>query len=248
MGSLDSNQVQMWIQAARAGDEDALRALIGAAMEYLFPATLSMLGERHSQGSYLSDTLHSSGSDLSERMRDDAWAITHAACVRMAGKLHTFRGKSALGRSVQFSTWVYAIARNEMRNLLRGRWREAKRRWRSRSSAHDDTTSISPTDILEREPADASSQEDDMSTPERAVMQQAERQLINEALAKAPLTPEQREAIRLYYGLGYKQERIAEMTGVQIGTVKKRLYDGLRKLRAYVQDRTDEPTKREGSV
>lgn len=245
MGALDSDQVQAWIHAARAGDDEALRELIAASMEYLFPVALRLLSERHSQGSYLSDALHSCGSDLSERMRDDAWEITHAACCRMATKLHSFRGRNAFGRSVQFSTWLYAIARNEMRNILRGRWREAKRR----SLFHRMESYESEAD--ERRLPGArpdASLEKESPTPEETFMQQVDRRLMQEALRNAPLTPEQKEAIQLYYGLGYKQERIAAITGVQVGTVKKRLFDGLRKLRTYVQERSDAPPKREGSA
>ncbi len=40
----------------------------------------------------------------------------------------------------------------------------------------------------------------------------------------------------MFYVLGYKQERIAELTGVQVGTVKKRVFDGIRKLRRYMEE------------
>src|SRR5690606_534840 len=75
----------------------------------------------------ITETLHTGGSDLPERMRDDAWAVTHSACYRMTLRIGTFRGRNAFGRKVQFATWAYAIAQNELRTLLRNRWRERKR-------------------------------------------------------------------------------------------------------------------------
>lgn len=241
MESLDTDQVLEWIQAARAGDERSLRELIAAAMEYLFPAALAMLGERHRQGGYLTDALHNGGPDLVERMRDDGWEITHAACVRIATKLDTFRGRNLIGQRVRFSTWAYAIAQNEMRGLLRRRWREAKRRRHVVPDAPD-----LPDWEHERVPETGAVGEE--SSPEDALEERSTRALVREAVQEAPLTPEQRRAILLYYGLGYKQERIAAVTGVQVGTVKKRLFDGLKKLRSYVQERSETPPNREGRV
>lgn len=240
MEPFDSEQVAEWIHSARSGDDQALSELIGAAMEYLFPATLGMLRDRRRQGTYLTDTMSSGGPDLIERMKDDAWEVTHAACCRMALKLHTFRGRDLLGREVKFSTWLYAIARNEVRNLLRSRYREAKRRWRN----------LPPAGAGEQEaPTDFFALRDTASEapgPEQIAEEMDERRIILEALEEAPLTPEQREAVLLYYGHGLRQERIADLTGVQVGTVKKRIFDGLRKLRAYVKERSGEPAKREG--
>ena len=239
MEPLDTEQIAAWIEAARAGDDQALSRLIGAAMEFLFPAALGMLRDRHRQGAYLTDAISAGGADLLERMKDDAWEITHAACCRVALKLNTFRGRDLLGREVKFSTWLYAIARNEVRNLLRSRFREAKRRWQSRPP--EDEGEESPYD-----PFDLAEEVARAPGPEQVAEENDERRILLQALKEAPLTPEQREAVLLYYGCGIKQERIAQLTGVQVGTVKKRLFDALGKLRAYVKERSGEPAKREG--
>lgn len=240
MESRETAQVTELVQAAKAGDEDALRRLIAWSMDYLFPSVLNMLRDRHAQGTYVTDVLHQSGPDLFERMQDDAWEITHLACCRLATRLDSFRGRNALGRPVQFSTWLYAIARNEMRSLLRSRWRERKRRNRSGDSAG----AGGATDAGSAADADgAHASALPPETPEQLFIDRWERDLLREALDKAPLTPEQKQAVLLFHGLGYRQERIAAMTGVQIGTVKKRIFDGLRKLRTYMQERSAEPPK-----
>ncbi len=97
MDTRETAQVNELVQAAKAGDDEALRQLIAWAMEYLFPAVLSMLRERHGQGTYVTDAFHQSGPDLFERMQDDAWAITNASCCRMADEAAFVSGRSALG-------------------------------------------------------------------------------------------------------------------------------------------------------
>ncbi len=59
------------------------------------------------------------------------------------------------------------------------------------------------------------------------------------------LGPLHREAIVLRYGLGYAVAEIAEMTGAKPNTIKVRLFQGLKKLRAQVEhDLTDDRSRR----
>lgn len=55
------------------------------------------------------------------------------------------------------------------------------------------------------------------------------RRAVRDALASLP--PEQREALELMYFEGWTQARIAEETGVPLGTVKTRVLAAMRKLR-----------------
>lgn len=55
------------------------------------------------------------------------------------------------------------------------------------------------------------------------------RRAVREAVVT--LTPEQRQAIELMYFRGWTQARIAEETGVPIGTVKSRVWAAMRRLR-----------------
>lgn len=233
-------QLAEFVEAAQTGDKSALRHVIASAMDYLFPVVLSMLYERRGRGTYITETLHTGGSDVVDRLQDDAWAVTHAACCRIALRIDTFRGRNAWGRKVQFTTWMYAIAQNEMRTLLRDRWREHKRYGGSRDESESGAVGASGgVSDGQRPIAGAETADSSFSTPELAAMDKVRSDLLRTALEEAPLTPEQREAVVLFHGYGYRQEQIATLTGVQVGTVKKRVFDGLRKLRTYMETTTD---------
>jgi RNA polymerase sigma factor (sigma-70 family) len=212
------------IAAARSGDEKAMEMLVQEAMDYLFPVILSLLHARHARGTYLSETLQSGGDVPLQALEDDAWQMTHSSCLAMLKALPTFRGRSHLGRPVQFTTWLYAIAHNQVRSVQRGRWRERRRRSSAIAQEHGATQPRRP------EPPDTA------PGPEEHVIDQVELAQVERGLREAPLTPEQRDALIMFYVLGYKQERIAELTGVQVGTVKKRVFDGIRKLRRYMEE------------
>jgi RNA polymerase sigma-70 factor (ECF subfamily) len=56
--------------------------------------------------------------------------------------------------------------------------------------------------------------------------------------ALAALPDAQRESLELAYYGGYSQSELAEMLGVPIGTIKSRMFAGLARLRALL-DETD---------
>ncbi len=228
---LGSDQIFPLIDAVRRGDQEATRRLVEAAMAFLHPAVMQMLHQRKAAGGYLTDTL-ASATHLNEQIAEDAWEITHTTCCTMLKQLDSFRGRGRFGRRVRFSTWLFAIAQNEVRSLLRKRWREQKRRLHP-LVRHDDEEPLEPIVVSTEPPAIERLIEDERKA------------LVQEGLEQAPLTPEQREAVVLFYVMGYKQERIAEITGVQVGTVKKRIFDGIRKLRAYVEERETGTSRRE---
>lgn len=66
-----------------------------------------------------------------------------------------------------------------------------------------------------------------------AVIEEADladrRRAVQEALAHLP--PEQREVLELMYFRGWTQARIAEETGVPLGTVKSRVFAAMRRLK-----------------
>jgi RNA polymerase sigma factor (sigma-70 family) len=216
---LCSDTVNDLILKAKSGDQTALSALIPPTMEYLFPCIYKMLMKRLASGSYLSETLQPGGV---EQIREDAWQITHNCCCSVIKNLHSFRGRNIIGKQVQFTTWLYSIGQNEVRATLRSRWRERRRR----------------VDVAE----EASWEHlEDLSKPhiEERIEETETTEEILEALQSAPLIEEQREAVIMYYCFGYKQTKIAELTGVQIGTVKKRIFDGINKVRNYLNEKSE---------
>lgn len=221
---LSGPAAQELIAAARSGERDAMEELVRHSMEYLFPVVLSMLHARRAQGTYLSETLQAAGDLPHHALEEDAWEMTHSTCLAMLKALPTFRGRSLLGRPVQFTTWLYAIAQNQVRSTQRSRWRERRRR------------SSPPPATDERQPQSSREPMDMSPGPEERIIDKVQVAQLERGLREAPLTPEQREALIMFYVMGYRQDRIAQLTGVQVGTVKKRIFDGIRKLRRYMDE------------
>lgn len=130
--------------------------------------------------------------------RPDALDATQEAFVAAFRQASTFRGDSA------FATWLYRIAINACRDLLRKRTRQ-------------------PTP--EAEPIAPHSDRD----PEPLVDETVALRL-DVAQALAAISDEYREAVVMHDLGGIPYEEIARITGVSVGTVKSRISRGRRRL------------------
>ena len=113
------------------------------------------------------------------------------------------------------STWLLTLVHRRAVDLVR---REERRRG---------------DPLPEEETAQEGTAEDEASLREQ-------RAIVQEALGKLP--PDQRAALELAYYGGYTQSELAERLGVPLGTVKSRMFAGLRRLRELLAEAGLEPS------
>ncbi len=107
------------------------------------------------------------------------------------------------------STWILTLVHRRAVDLVR---REERRR---------------------AEPLEDVAQPTGEATDEEAWLR-AQRQVVQEALRKLP--HDQREAIELAYYGGFTQSELAERLGQPLGTIKSRMFTGLRRLRELLAE------------
>ena len=107
------------------------------------------------------------------------------------------------------STWILTLVHRRAVDLVR---REERRR---------------------ADPLDDTDQPTGEATDEEAWLR-AQRQVVQEALRKLPA--EQREAIELAYYGGFTQSELAERLGLPLGTIKSRMFTGLKRLRELLAE------------
>ena len=107
------------------------------------------------------------------------------------------------------STWILTLVHRRAVDLVR---REERRR---------------------ADPLDDTEQPTGEATDEEAWLR-AQRQVVQEALRKLP--PDQREAIELAYYGGFTQSELAEKLGLPLGTIKSRMFTGLKRLRELLAE------------
>jgi RNA polymerase sigma factor (sigma-70 family) len=107
------------------------------------------------------------------------------------------------------STWILTLVHRRAVDLVR---REERRR---------------------AEPLDELAQPTGEATDEEAWLR-AQRQVVQEALRKLPA--EQREALELAYYGGFTQSELADRLGQPLGTIKSRMFTGLKRLRELLAE------------
>jgi len=140
--------------------------------------------------------------DLAEDLFQETW-------IRVLERGHQYDGKH------EFSTWLYAVARNLTIDYLR------------RKSPLSLDGLMEDEDHAPLEPADT------RPAAWEIVAQQEQAERINAALVGIPA--EYRETVVLRFQEGLALEEIALVTGAKLGTVKSRLYRGLNLLMSQLK-------------
>jgi RNA polymerase sigma-70 factor (ECF subfamily) len=135
--------------------------------------------------------------------RDDAEEVAQEAFVK--AYIHAEKYKTI----AKFSTWLYTIATNLVRNRIRSRSRRPKifSLWSKRGGEGDEETMI---DIA-----------DTGRTPEDTINDNELGEIINEAIQKIPEKYRTSFVLREINQLSY--EEIAAVTGLKLGTVRSRI-------------------------
>ena len=141
--------------------------------------------------------------ELAEDLFQETW-------IRVLERGHQYDGKH------EFSTWLYAVARNLTIDYLR------KKRPVSLDGLMEDDEQHAPL-----EPADT------RPLAWELVAQREQAESISAALVGIPA--EYRETVVLRFQEGLALEEIATVTGAKLGTVKSRLYRGLNMLMSRLE-------------
>lgn len=151
----------------------------------------------------------------------DAEDITQEVFLKALTSLHAFRAESSL------QTWLFRIATNLCRDLLRRRQRE--RGWFSLWRRAEDEAEGGADSLLEIP--------DHEGNPERQLLREELNYLLQCAIERLPTA--MREVLILHDLEALSYEEIAQALGIPLGTVKSRLFHARARLRealaSYVQ-------------
>ena len=165
------------LRRAAAGDQSAFTALVRRHEDRVFGIAIRMTGDRA-----------------------DALDATQDAFVSVFRQAGTFRGDAA------FTTWLYRVAVNATRDLLRKRRRLPE-----------------PVEELPERDVPGTSPEDTVNLR------------LDLAQALASLPDDYREAVLLHDVGALPYEEIAKITGAALGTVKSRISRGRRRLAVLME-------------
>ncbi len=145
---------------------------------------------------------------------EDALDVSQNVFIKVWRSIGSYRG------DCRFSTWVYKICQNACLDFLRHQ--------KATATEAIPTYKDKDGDEIELEFADESVN----ASPERMIERREKVMLVRDAMSK--LTPDAREIIELRDMEGYSYEAIAEMKGLEVGTVKSRLNRARLQLKALL--------------
>ena len=142
---------------------------------------------------------------------EDASDMTQEAFIKAYNSLQSFRGDS------KFSVWLYRIATNVCLDFLRSR---------SRKPTVSLSVEDNDGDNVELEVADES------QSPELLLDRQMTRESVRRGLDT--LSPEYRQILLLREIQGLSYDEISQALGLEVGTVKSRIFRARKKLCAFL--------------
>lgn len=150
------------------------------------------------------------------RSREDALDVSQEIFLKVYKSLGKFRGDA------KFSTWLYRISENAIRDHVR----KSKRRLPTVPldlTAEDDSP---PPDLPD---------EDVRSDPQNALTEKLDREILREAIAGLP--ENYRSVLILRDMEDYSYQEISEMTDTDLGTVKSRIFRAREALKKTLEER-----------
>lgn len=170
----------LMIQRAMSGDKEAFGELVKQYESMVYNTAMQAL-----------------------RNAEDAYDVSQEVFIKAWRSIGSFRGES------KFSTWIYRITSNQIKDYIRAKSRHATL---SLSEYDNDNDTDKEIDI-----PDASRS----VMPEEVYLRDELRDTVREAIAS--MSADHRQIIVLRDIEGYSYEEIAEMLGLEIGTVKSRI-------------------------
>ena len=142
---------------------------------------------------------------------EDASDMTQEAFIKAYNSLQSFRGDS------KFSVWLYRIATNVCLDFLRSRSRR-------------------PTVSLSVEDNDGEEVQLDVADESQSPEQLLDRQMTRESVRRGleTLSPEYRQILLLREIQGLSYDEISQALGLEVGTVKSRIFRARKKLCAFL--------------
>ncbi|MGQ9474954.1 MAG: RNA polymerase sigma factor [Actinomycetota bacterium] len=149
--------------------------------------------------------------------RADAADVCQEVFLILLRKLHSFRGEA------KFSTWLYRVAMNACHDHAR-----RSRHHLSLADSPDDET----PEMEQRLPDEGA------ESPESSMEREEIRRRVQEAIVRLPF--KFRQVIYLHDISGYDYKEVADILGINLGTVKSRLNRARNRLAAELKDFWDQ--------